>query len=290
MSISVQGITKVFSNRRDKKSMNIVLEDISFDVEEGEFVSLLGPSGCGKTTTLNIIAGFLKHENGTISINGKEVNKPGPDRAFVFQNYALFPWMKVRENIMYPMKIQGISKKEREQRLKELLEMAHLEEYANYYIHEISGGMKQRVALLRALACDPKVLLMDEPLGAIDFQMRQMLQEQLEAMLQESKKTALMVTHDVDEAIYLSDRVIVMSRDRGKILADIKIELPRPRDRKNERYHQYTNELSDILRTALNGEVKNQGDEELLEFIQKTDKKGGSKVAFAEQAICDGNK
>lgn len=290
MSISVQGITKVFSNRRDKKSMNIVLEDISFDVKEGEFVSLLGPSGCGKTTTLNIIAGFLKHESGIISINGKEVNKPGPDRAFVFQNYALFPWMKVRENIMYPMKIQGISKKEREQKLKELLEMAHLEEYANYYIHEISGGMKQRVALLRALACDPKVLLMDEPLGAVDFQMRQMLQAQLETMLQESRKTALMVTHDVDEAIYLSDRVIVMSRDRGKILADIKIELPRPRDRKNERYHQYTNELSDILRSALNGEIKNQGDEELLEFIQKTDKKDRDKTVFAEKALCSSNK
>lgn len=290
MSISVQGITKVFSNRRDKKSMNTVLENISFDVNEGEFVSLLGPSGCGKTTTLNIIAGFLKHEGGNISVSGKEVNRPGPDRAFVFQNYALFPWMKVGENIMYPMKMQGIPRKEREEKLKELLEMAHLEEYANYYIHEISGGMKQRVALLRALACDPEILLMDEPLGAVDFQMRQMLQAQLESMLQEKRKTALMVTHDVDEAIYLSDRVIVMSRDRGKILADIKIELPRPRDRKNERYHQYTNELSDILRSALNSEIKNQGDEELLEFIQKTDKKGSDKTVFAEKALCSSNK
>jgi NitT/TauT family transport system ATP-binding protein len=290
MSISVQGITKIFSNRRDKKSTNTVLEDISFDVKEGEFVSLLGPSGCGKTTTLNIIAGFLKHEGGNISVSGKEVNRPGPDRAFVFQNYALFPWMKVGENIMYPMKMQGIPRKEREEKLKELLEMAHLEEYANYYIHEISGGMKQRVALLRALACDPEILLMDEPLGAVDFQMRQMLQVQLESMLQENRKTALMVTHDVDEAIYLSDRVIVMSRDRGKILVDIKIELPRPRDRKNERYHQYTNELSDILRSALNGEIKNQGDEELLEFIQKTDKKGSDKMVFAEKALCSSNK
>lgn len=290
MSISVQGITKVFSNKRDKKSINTVLENISFDVNEGEFVSLLGPSGCGKTTTLNIIAGFLKHEGGSICINGQEVNKPGPDRAFVFQNYALFPWMKVSENIMYPMKMQGIPKKKREEKLVQLLEMAHLEEYQNYYIHEISGGMKQRVALLRALACDPKVLLMDEPLGAVDFQMRQMLQAQLETILQESGKTALMVTHDVDEAIYLSDRVIVMSRDRGRILADIKIELPRPRDRKDERYHQYTNELSDILRAALNGEVNNQGDEELLEFIQKTDKKSSKKVVFAEKTLCSSNK
>lgn len=285
MSISVKGINKVFSNKRDKKSMNTVLEDISFDVNEGEFVSLLGPSGCGKTTTLNIIAGFLKHDGGNIVVNGGEVNKPGPDRAFVFQNYALFPWMKVGENIVYPMKMQGIPKREREEKLQQLLKMAHLEEYESYYIHEISGGMKQRVALLRALACDPEVLLMDEPLGAVDFQMRQMLQEQLEAILQESKKTALMVTHDVDEAIYLSDRVIVMSRDRGKILADIKIELPRPRDRKSEKYHGYANELTDILRTALNGDVKNQGDKELLEFIQKTDKKASANVAYAEKAL-----
>ncbi|MBU5255448.1 ABC transporter ATP-binding protein SaoA [Tissierella praeacuta] len=285
MSISVQGITKVFSNKRDKKVVNTVLEDISFDVNEGEFVSLLGPSGCGKTTTLNIIAGFLKHERGNIFVNGKAVNKPGPDRAFVFQNYALFPWMKVGENIMYPMKMQGVAKKESEIKLKELLAMAHLEEYENYYIHEISGGMKQRVALLRALACDPKVLLMDEPLGAVDFQMRQMLQAQLEAMLQESQKTALMVTHDVDEAIYLSDRVIVMSRDKGRILADIKIELPRPRDRKDERYHQYTNELTDVLRAALEGEVKNQGDEELMEFIKKTDKRHNDKTIYAEKSL-----
>lgn len=283
MSISVQGITKIFSNRRDKKSMNTVLQDISFDVEEGEFVSLLGPSGCGKTTTLNIIAGFLKYEGGNIFVNGKEVNKPGPDRAFVFQGYALFPWMKVGENITYPMKLQGIPKEKREERLKTLLAIAQLEEYANYYIHEISGGMKQRVALLRALACDPEILLMDEPLGAVDFQMRQLLQVQLESMLQENRKTVLMVTHDVDESIYLSDRVIVMSRDHGKILADLKIELPRPRDRKDEIYHQYTNELSDILRSALNGEVKNQGDEELLEFIQKTEKKEGKKATFIQK-------
>jgi NitT/TauT family transport system ATP-binding protein len=124
---------------------------------------------------------------------------------------------------------------------------------------------------------------MDEPLGAVDFQMRQLLQVQLESMLQKNRKTALMVTHDVDEAIYLSDRVIVMSRDRGKILADIKIELPRPRDRKDRRYHQYTNELSDILRSALNGEVKNEGDEELLEFIQKTDQQGSKKTAYVQK-------
>ena len=283
MSIAVEGITKIFSNKRDKDSINTVLEDISFDVSDGEFVSLLGPSGCGKTTTLNIIAGFLKYEGGRVSINGEEASKPGPDRAFVFQNYALFPWMKVGENITYPMKKQKMSKEEQAAKLKELLEMARLEEYENYYIHEISGGMKQRVAFLRALACDPKVLLMDEPLGALDFQMRQILQVQLESMLQRKKNTTLMVTHDVDEAIYLSDRVIVMSRDKGRILADIKIELSRPRDRKDPKYHQYANELSDILKTALDGDVKSQGDEELSKFIEQTGEHDSSLGSYKDK-------
>lgn len=273
MKISVQGITKTFPSRRDKKTETVVLKDIYFDMKPGEFVTLLGPSGCGKTTTLRIIAGFLKNDGGHIFINGKEVEKPGPDRAFVFQSYALFPWMKVGENIIYPMKMLKIPKKMRKERLKELLEMAQLEDYANYYIHEISGGMKQRVALLRALACDPEVLLMDEPLGAVDFQMRQLLQVQLESIIKESNVTALMVTHDVDEAIYLSDRVIVMSRNQGKIMADIKIELPRPRDRKDIRYHKYTNQLTDVLKAALDGDVKNESDEELFKFIQKSEGK-----------------
>lgn len=271
MSISVQGISKVFKGRRKGDEENVVLKDVSFDVQEGEFVSLLGPSGCGKTTTLTIIAGFQKPNSGKIVVNGKEVSKPGPDRSFMFQNYALFPWLKVGENIEYPMKKMKVPKAQRKQKLKELLEMAQLTDYENYYIHEISGGMKQRVALLRAIACDPQVLLMDEPLGAVDFQMRQLLQMQLESILQQKKTTALMVTHDVDESIYLSDRVIVMSRDHGKILADVKIELPRPRDRTNPQYHAYVDQLTTILKGALSGGVFTQEDKDLMEFIQGVD-------------------
>lgn len=273
MSISVQGITKVFKGRKKGEGENVVLKDVSFDVEEGEFVSLLGPSGCGKTTTLTIIAGFQKANEGKIVVNGNEVKKPGPDRSFMFQNYALFPWLKVGENIEYPMKKMKLSKEERRKRLTELLEMAQLTDYENYYIHEISGGMKQRVALLRAIACDPQVLLMDEPLGAVDFQMRQMLQMQLESILQQKKTTALMVTHDVDESIYLSDRVIVMSRDHGKIIDDIKIDLPRPRDRTNPKYHEYVDHLTVVLKEALSGGVFTKEDKELLEFIQGNDEK-----------------
>ena len=271
MSIEVQGISKIFKGRRKGDEENVVLKDVSFKVEEGEFVSLLGPSGCGKTTTLTIIAGFQKANEGKIIVNGKEVTKPGTDRSFMFQNYALFPWMKVGENIEYPMKKKKLPKAERKEKLKELLEMAQLTDYENYYIHEISGGMKQRVALLRAIACDPTVLLMDEPLGAVDLQMRQMLQMQLESILQRKKTTALMVTHDVDESIYLSDRVIVMSRDHGKILADVKIELPRPRDRTNPKYHDYVDQLTNILKNALSGGVFTQEDKDLMEFIQGVD-------------------
>lgn len=270
MSISVQNITKSFKDRRNAKERKLILKDISFDVSEGEFVSLLGPSGCGKTTTLTIIAGFQSPDEGKIVVNGKEVSKPGPDRAFMFQNYALFPWLKVGENIMYPMKKQKVPKEQRQQRLKELLDMAQLSEY-DYYIHELSGGMKQRVALLRAMACDPKVLLMDEPLGAVDFQMRQLLQMQLEQMLMQKKTTALMVTHDVDEAVYLSDRVIVMSRDYGRILTDLRIDLPRPRDRTHVMYHNYVDHLTNVLKSALNGDVKSDEDKDLLEFIQKSE-------------------
>lgn len=271
MSISVQKISKSFKGRRKTEPENQVLKDVSFEVQEGEFVSLLGPSGCGKTTTLTIIAGFQNPSGGVIKVNGEEVTKPGPDRAFMFQNYALFPWMKVGENIEYPMKKMKLDKEERRKRLNDLLAMAQLTEYENYYIHEISGGMKQRVALLRALACDPRILLMDEPLGAVDFQMRQLLQVQLESILQQKKVTSLMVTHDVDESVYLSDRVIVMSRDHGKIMKDLKIDLPRPRNRTAPKYHEYVDELTNILKTALNGAVYTQEDKDIMEFIHRTE-------------------
>ena len=271
MSISVQKISKSFKGRRKTEPENQVLKDVSFEVQEGEFVSLLGPSGCGKTTTLTIIAGFQKPSGGVIKVNGEEVTKPGPDRAFMFQNYALFPWMKVGENIEYPMKKMKLDKEERRKRLNDLLAMAQLTEYENYYIHEISGGMKQRVALLRALACDPRIILMDEPLGAVDFQMRQLLQVQLESILQQKKVTSLMVTHDVDESVYLSDRVIVMSRDHGKIMEDLKIDLPRPRNRTAPKYHEYVDELTNILKTALNGAVYTQEDKDIMEFIHRTE-------------------
>lgn len=198
-----------------------------------------------------MIAGFHNSDSGEIILNDNRVMKPGPDRGFVFQNYALFPWMTVKDNIMYPMKQQKIPKKESIDRLNYLLEMSKLKGKENLYPNQLSGGMKQRTAVVRALASKPEVLLMDEPLGAIDFQMRQMMQEELESLWLKDKTTVIMVTHDVDEAVYLSDRVIVFSAKGGKIIKDMKISLPRPRNRDNHKYLKLKKELTNILKDSL---------------------------------------
>ncbi len=198
-----------------------------------------------------MIAGFHNSDSGEIILNDNRVMKPGPDRGFVFQNYALFPWMTVKDNIMYPMKQQKIPKKESIDRLNYLLEMSKLKGKENLYPNQLSGGMKQRTAVVRALASKPEVLLMDEPLGAIDFQMRQMMQEELESLWLKDKTTVIMVTHDVDEAVYLSDRVIVFAAKGGKIIKDMKISLLRPRNRDNHKYLELKKELTNILKDSL---------------------------------------
>lgn len=248
MELKVENISKVFTN---DNQIHTVLRDLSFSVQEGQFVTLLGPSGCGKTTLLTIMAGFQAASGGRVLLNGRQVDKPGPDRGFVFQNYALFPWMTVKDNILYPMKQQKVPAREREQRLQELLTIAQLAGKEKLYPHQLSGGMKQRTAFIRALAGSPEVLLMDEPLGAVDFQMRQNLQEELESLWLKDKTTVIMVTHDVDEAIYLSDRVIVMSAQAGKILEDLSVKLPRPRNRKDKEYTRTKEHLMDLLKTAV---------------------------------------
>lgn len=249
MKLKAENINKTFYNDGIEHK---VLENINLEVNEGEFVALLGPSGCGKTTLLTIIAGFQNADSGSISVDDKIVEKPGIDRAFVFQNYALFPWKNIRDNITFPMKRQKMQKAEIEKRLEELLAMADLKGKEKLYPHQLSGGMKQRVAVMRALACNPEVLLMDEPLGAIDFKMRQNLQEELEKIWMKNKITAVMVTHDVDEAVYMSDRVVVMSRNKGEILVDMKIDMERPRDRKNSKYEKYKEELTEVLSRCYN--------------------------------------
>ena len=246
--LEVRGITKIFNQK--KKSAHVVLEDLSFTVERGQYVSLLGPSGCGKTTLLTILGGFLAAEAGQIVLAGHQVEKPGPDRGFVFQNYALFPWMTVKENILYSLQVKKISKQEQQERLQELLEISHLHGSENKYPIQLSGGMQQRVAVVRALAGRPEILLLDEPLGAIDFQMRELLQEELAALVEGAKTTVVMVTHDVNESVYLSDRVIVMSALKGQIVQDVHIDLARPRDRQSEGFKAYVSDLTVSVRDA----------------------------------------
>ncbi|MGB3226286.1 MAG: ABC transporter ATP-binding protein SaoA [Desulforhopalus sp.] len=249
MHLQIKDISKSYGSNNQSKS---VLQDINICIDGGEFVSLLGPSGCGKTTLLTIIAGFQNADCGTILLNGKQVEHPGPDRGFVFQDFALFPWMTVRENILFPMQQKNIPKIEQQHRLRELLDIAQLNGSENLYPSQISGGMKQRTAVIRALASDPEVLLMDEPFGAVDYQMRHNLQEEFEALWQKKPKPMIMVTHDTEEAVYLSDRILVMTTHMGAIAHDLVVDLPRPRNRQSNNYLTYLKELTDILKNIQN--------------------------------------
>ena len=210
MSISVQGISKSFKGRRKGESDNQVLKDVSFEIEEGQFVCLLGPSGCGKTTTLTIVAGFQKPTEGIIEVNGNVVTKPGPDRAFMFQNYALFPWLKVGENIEYPMKKMKVPKEERKKRVQEICEVVGLTQYLDRKPATLSGGQRQRVALARAMVKQPKVFLMDEPLSNLDAKLRGQMRVELIGLHKKLGTTFVYVTHDQVEAMSMADDIVLM--------------------------------------------------------------------------------
>ena len=208
---------------------HVAVKETTITVEPGEFVCILGPSGCGKSTLLNSIAGYVTPSTGQIVVDGETVTSPGPDRGMVFQQYSLFPWKTVRENIAFGPKIRGAGRTEMSSTTETFLEMVGLTKFANRYPGELSGGMQQRVGIARALANYPRVLLMDEPFGALDLQTRLMMQESLLKLWSEFGITVLFVTHDIDEAVFLGDRVLVMSASPGSIIADLKVALPRPR-------------------------------------------------------------
>lgn len=208
----------------------LALTDINLGIEEGEFICLLGPSGCGKSTLLRIIAGLLPETGGGITINGKRVVGPGPERAMVFQDYALFPWMTVEENVEFGLEARGIPVEERRSVSSNLLKVVGLSDFAKRYPHHLSGGMKQRVSIARALAVEPDLLLMDEPFGALDAQTRSVLQDELLRIWRQYRKTVIFVTHSIDEAIYLADRVVVMTARPGRIKEIVVIDQDRPRD------------------------------------------------------------
>lgn len=226
MELKIGALSKQFETKHNQPLL--VLDDIDLKIQEGEFVSLLGPSGCGKSTLLSMVAGLMKPSSGAVYLGNEKINGPHPDRGVVFQESALFPWMNVRENVMFPLR-KRMGKKEQKHTADQYLQMVQLSKFPDHYPHELSGGMQQRVSIARVLAMNPKLLLMDEPFGALDEQTRMVLQEEVEKIWLEAKKTIIFVTHSIREAIKLSDRVIVMGARPGTILSDFHVDLDRPR-------------------------------------------------------------
>jgi NitT/TauT family transport system ATP-binding protein len=233
------------------------LQNFDIDVNEGEFLSIVGPSGCGKSTFLNVLLGLLKPESGDLQMRGKAIAGPGSDRAMVFQEFGLLPWRTVQNNIELGLELKGVAAAARRKTSQRLVTMVGLAGFEGHYPHELSGGMKQRVGLARALATDPDVLLMDEPFAALDAQTRDLMQVELLRIWQEAKKTVLFVTHQIDEAIYLSDRVMVMTKRPGHAKRIFAIDLPRPRDYEMRVTPEF-NELKLEIWNALKDEITNR--------------------------------
>jgi NitT/TauT family transport system ATP-binding protein len=226
-SISLCGVFRSYANSRG--TFTPALQNIDLEIEQGEFVCIVGPSGCGKSTLLHLLAGLDKPTTGEITVDGDPVKGPGTDRILLFQELGLFPWLTVRQNVEFGMKIAGVSKIERRDQARVFLRMVHLSHFEDHYIHQLSGGMKQRVALARSLALRPKILLMDEPFAALDAQTRDMLHDELERIWKETAPTIVFVTHNVREAVRLGDRVLLMSFRPGRIKKQFQINLNRPR-------------------------------------------------------------
>jgi NitT/TauT family transport system ATP-binding protein len=242
--ISIHGVHKVFqSGDQDVYA----LKGIDLEVARGEFVCLLGPSGCGKSTLLNAVAGFSLPSAGSITVEGSPITEPGPDRGMVFQEYALFPWMTVEQNIAFGLQIKKVAKPAIRARVDELLGLLNLQDFRKRYPKDLSGGMRQRVAIARVLAIDSPILLMDEPFGALDALTRRTLQDELLRLWLELKKTVLFVTHSIEEALYLADRTVVMTYRPGTIKFDLAVDLPRPRDVASPAFNALKRDLSQLL-------------------------------------------
>ncbi|MFB6268736.1 MAG: ABC transporter ATP-binding protein [Halobacterium sp.] len=255
--VSISGLEKVYDDGAERTT---AVKDLSFDIPGGEFASIVGPSGCGKSTLLYLIAGFLDETSGTIEVDGDPIDGPGTDRGVVFQDYALFPWRTVMENVTYGLEEQGLPKEERRSTAQKYIDMMDLSGFEDNYPKELSGGMKQRVGLARTLAYDPKILLMDEPFGALDQPLRESLQDQLIDIWGDLDKTVVFVTHDVEEAVYLSDRVMVMTRHPGTKKTVTEVDLDRSQTREeiitSPEFNDIKNDVWKSLREETQPEVQ----------------------------------
>jgi NitT/TauT family transport system ATP-binding protein len=259
-TIEIAGLTHQYTD--SDGHLIAAIRDVSLSVRDGRFVSIVGPSGCGKTTLLNIVAGFIPATSGSVRIDGKAVSGPGPDRGVVFQSYALFDWLTVRENVEFGPRMAGIKAKERSDRANKFLGMVGLRKFANRYPYELSGGMKQRVAIARALANSPEILLMDEPFASLDAQTRELMQEELLQIWETTRKTILFITHSVDEAIYLSTEVAVMSYRPGRLKEIFPVSLPYPRSEYSIRTDPRFLELKVAIHDLVREEITKHVDEE----------------------------
>jgi len=242
--MSIENLRVVYQT--DEKE-TVAVDDFTIDVKKGELISIVGPSGCGKTTILRCIAGLLQPTSGKVMIGDHECSSPGSDRGMVFQDFALFPWRSVRHNVEFGMEVAGVSKEERRERAERYIKAVGLEKFADSRIHELSGGMKQRVGIARALVMHPAVILMDEPFGALDAQTRNIMQDQLTKIITHSERTIIFVTHSVDEALYLSDRVIILTKRPSTIYKIVEVPWDRPRDRTDPEFIETRRKILNYL-------------------------------------------
>lgn len=248
--LELRNVTKGFEGNNGASSVT-ALENINLNIEEGQFVCFVGPSGCGKTTLLNILAGLDKPTSGEVILNGQPVRETGPDRIMVFQENALFPWLKVIDNVEFGLKMAGIEKEKRHEIAMHFLDMMQLKKFAEAFTYQLSGGMKQRVAIARALVTDPEVLLMDEPFAALDSQTRDLLMVELQLIWARTRKTIVFVTHNIAESVCLGDKVVIFTSRPGKVKKEIAVEYRRPRLSEDNNLYSYRRKILDELATEI---------------------------------------
>ncbi|HJF00363.1 MAG TPA: ABC transporter ATP-binding protein [Sellimonas intestinalis] len=251
VSLRLDHVSKSFE-KIETDEVTHALNEIDLTMESGEFISLVGPSGCGKSTILRLVAGLIQPTTGKLTVDGKTITEPSPERGMVFQKPTLFPWLTVWDNIAFSLRMQGRLKGNKD-KVERMIKVIGLEKFRNDYPGQLSGGMAQRVALVRSLINEPDILLLDEPLGALDAFTRMNMQDEILKIWQEKEQLAIMVTHDVDEAIYMGTRVIVLDANPGRVVADIQIKEPFPRDRSSDTFVQYRNEILNRLHFAGRG-------------------------------------